>query len=384
MQELKKIIKKELDWAISHRRHLHHFPELSFEEKLTSSYCQEIMKKLGFEVTVLWKHGFIADLKVSEEKKTIAWRCELDALAISEEGNEDFISKNQGIAHMCGHDMHMAVALLGAKVLSENRFLLQSNIRFIFQPAEESPPGGALDMIANGCLEGVDEIYALHNEILYDTGIVLIKDGPVTAGGAMFQIDIKGRGTHVGTSFLGLNPIPAASRLIVQLYEKIGSKKLSSPWLFNVTNVTSGHTFNIIPEVSTIKGTIRSYDESDFVWVEKMMKETLAFLEKEGLHIDFNFRLTYSPTINSEIGAKKVFFAASRAFGEKMVRKDFNSTLCGEDFSYYLQKIKGAFIFLGVRNEAKKIFEPQHSPRFNLDEDAIALGAELMVELMKQ
>lgn len=383
MSKFKLLAKAHLPWALKHRRHIHRFPELSFEEINTSNYCKDILKKMGLEIIHIWGNGFVADLKTSGAKKTIAWRSELDALPIYERSCHGYRSENKGIAHMCGHDMHMAIALLGAKILSDNRSCLKNNVRLIFQPAEELPPGGAIKMISNGCLEGVDEIYGLHNDILYDTQTVLIKPGAVTAGGFCFEVQLIGKGAHVATPKLALDPILAASKLIQVWYEKIKQLDLfSTPYIFNITKISAGSASNVIPEEALLGGTIRSYNEEDMKKIELMLKEQCNFLKELGYKILFKRNKTYPPTINSESGAEKVYSSACRVVGKKKVINFYESTLCGEDFSYYLQKRMGAFFFLGTRNMKKKIFYPQHSPNFDIDEDAIALGSAIMVELM--
>ena len=383
--DFKSKVQNDFSWAIKHRRYLHQYPEISWNEKHTSQYCKNVMKDLGFEIVELSKHGFYADLKVDGAKKTIAWRAELDALAILERSTFSYKSKNDGAAHMCGHDMHMAVSMLGAKILSEHKSELNCNVRFLFQPAEENPPGGALDMIADGCLEGVDEIYGMHSDIMEDTGVVSTKVGPITASIGQFNLLLIGKGTHVGIGEMGLDLVRDASKLLQNWYRDIANiKNIVDPFVFYVTKFRCGDLLNVIPEEAEIGGTIRSYRTEDLAKIEEAMNRSFAPLEECGYKVRFDCGRRYDSIINSQEEVNKIFAAAREVVGDDKVKYLHEPKHFGEDFGNYLLERPGAFFFLGVRNMEKKIYAPQHSPRFDVDEDAIAIGTQILIELMMQ
>lgn len=383
MSIVKKIAQENLPWAIAHRRHLHRYPEPSFEEKMTSSYCQRILKELGYVVKPVWGFGFIADLDLSEGFNKIAWRTEMDALLMLEKNEHDFVSENRGVAHMCGHDMHMAIALLAAKIISENKHLIKNNVRFIFQPAEEMLPGGALSMIENGCLEGVSEVYALHNTPLEKSGMITATVGAMTAATSAFELKIFGKGTHVGTPHMGLDPLTKAALLVSGWQSEILRKiDPSNPIAFSVTNFHSGMTLNVVPDEALIGGSFRVVNQKDFSKVLRMITDSICFLKKEGFSCVFNLKKGYPATINSSFGVNRVLKAAQRVVDKSFIKKYISTTLFGEDFSYYLQKRKGAFFFLGIQNKKENITEPQHSSKFEVDEQSIQIGAAVAVELM--
>lgn len=160
-----------LQFGINARRHLHEYPELGREEFKTTAYCQEVMISLGYKVTLCFATGFYADLHISDDLPTIAYRADMDALPALEKAGEVVCSKHDGVAHLCGHDMHMAVSLTAAKIMVEHRDSLKANVRFLFQPSEEMFRGGAKGMIDEGCLDGVDFVYGQHNVSVHQAPI---------------------------------------------------------------------------------------------------------------------------------------------------------------------------------------------------------------------
>ena len=209
-------------WGVKHRRYLHQHPELALQEKETAHYCKSVLHSLGYKIQNSWGYGFTADLNIKRAKTRIAFRADMDALPINEKTMHNFKSKKPNIAHLCGHDAHMAIALTTAKLLKNNQASLKHNVRFIFQPSEEIPPGGALSMIKNGCLQSVTEIYGLH---MWDNplGKVSLCEGPLMAGIANFDIIIIGKGCHAAEPNKGLNPIEAVAYSIEQV-KKIRNK----------------------------------------------------------------------------------------------------------------------------------------------------------------
>ena len=216
------------EWLVTQRRTLHMMPELSLEEFKTGEHCANEMEKLGLKVTRnLWGEGFIADLNVEGAEGRIALRADMDALPIQELNDIPYRSKHDGIAHMCGHDTHMTICMGTAKLLSQHKDKLKRNVRFLFQPSEELPPGGAKGLIEKGCLEGVDEVYGLHNIPEMEVGTVSTCVGPMTAAADIFEIKLIGRGGHAARPHESLDPIPAACELVGML-QTLVSRRIAS------------------------------------------------------------------------------------------------------------------------------------------------------------
>lgn len=375
---------KELPWVIKHRRFLHAHPELSLKEKNTSVYCQEVMQFLGLKVKPSWGYGFTADIKVSDKKKTIAWRCEMDALAIDEKNTHSFVSKNQEVAHMCGHDVHMAISFLIAKLLMKHKDKLKYNIRFLFQPSEEIPPGGAIGMIKEGCLDGVDEVYALHVDPSQNVGVICIKEGKMTAGTAIFDVEVIGRGSHAATPHHGLDPLYVSCDLVT-LWQSIISRRIDPGHAaaLSVTKFICGTTFNAIPDRSILAGTIRAFEKEDLSLIQKLMETHLKALELQGFSYIFKYDKTYDPTINTKKGVVNIMKAAKKVIGLKNIITNFIPHLWGEDFGAFLLKKPGAMFTLGSKVAGQDdVIEAIHSPYFDVDEKSMALGACIACHLV--
>jgi amidohydrolase len=365
-----------------HRRYLHQYPELSGQEKNTAHYCKTIFGKLGYKVKDCWGYGFIADLDIANSNKRIAFRADMDALPIQEKNTHEFVSKNPGVAHMCGHDVHMAIALATAELLKQRAKKLKCSIRFIFQPKEEEIPGGALGMIENGCLDGVDEIYGLHNHPLLPLGVVATRVGTLTAGCATFDLTIKGKGCHAAHPKDGLSPIPAASFLINEwqaIPKKIDPRQ---PPILSITKCVSGNTFNIIPDIAQMSGTVRVLEQHYLAEIKALMDKTIAKLEEQGYQCEFNYEFGYECVVNHAYGVERIVKAAQTVINKDQVDSNVELYMYSEDFCYYLQKVPGAFYSLGGGN--KNITEPLHSPYFDIDEEMIPIGAAIMAEIAIQ
>lgn len=369
------------DWSIKHRRYLHQHAELSNKEKQTSEYCQQVLKDLGYSVNQLWQYGFIADLVVSTDYTTIALRADMDALPIQEKNQHAFISQNSKAAHMCGHDVHMTIALTTAKILAENQEMMNHNVRFIFQPSEESPPGGALRMIEQGCLDGVSEIYGLHNDPGTEVGQIRIRKGALMAAGDFFDLEIRGKGGHAARPQDGLDPIIAAAQLVTS-WQSIVARRINPAHVavLSVCKLHAGDTFNVIADTAEIGGTIRTFSEEDRTLIQESMQASLLPFEKAGYQCDFTYTRGYDAVINPPENVDKLIQIAQPILGENNIDKETEPVGWAEDFAYYLQKTPGAFYFLGSGNT--EINAPLHSAYFDADESCIAIGAAIMVALI--
>lgn len=366
----------------AHRRHLHQYPELSLQENATSEYCQKVLVDLGYRVSACWKTGFIADYVHDETLPFIAWRADMDALPIQEKNNHAYTSQHAGVAHMCGHDAHMSIALTAAELLLGHVAQLKANVRFVFQPAEEVPPGGALGMIAAGCLENVCAIYGLHNHPGLPCGEIATRTGPLLAAADSFELQIHGRGGHAARPQETLDPIVVMAHLIAQ-WQQIIARQINPahPAVLSVCQVSSGSTFNVIPSQAQLQGTVRSFDAADRAHIQEAMCQYFAPYQAQGFQFDWQYTAGYDAVVNPPEGVAALAEAAQDILPTAAIDLDFEPTGWGEDFAYYLQQRPGCFFLLGSGNQAKGISEPLHSDRFDIDEGALAIGAAIAARL---
>ena len=376
--EIKKIEKDIIKW----RRDFHKYPELSFEEHLTSKKIGEELKKMGMNPKMkIGKTGVVSDLKFGEGP-IIALRADMDALPLQEKGNLSFKSKHKGIMHACGHDAHMAMLLGVAKTLSGYKKDLRGTVRFIFQPAEEGK-GGARYMIRDGCLDGVEEIYGLHVWNYQPAGEVGVKEGPVMAAADMFYIKIKGVGGHGAAPQGTVDAIVVASHLI-QTLQTVVSRNINplDNAVITVGKIKGGDNFNIIADEVYIEGTARSYTEVNRSLIKSKMNQIIEGVSNTyGAKINFEYVDGYPPTINSSNCAKKVLKAAKKVVGDKAGLPYLS--MGGEDFSYYLQKRSGCFFFVGSAPDPTKLFgTPQHCSHYDIDEKSLSIGPSVFLNLV--
>ena len=376
--EIKDIEKNIIDW----RRDFHQYPELGFDEHRTSKIIGEALKEMGLAPKMnVGKTGVTADLTFGEGP-TIALRADMDALPMQEASGLDFSSKHDGVMHACGHDGHMAMLLGAAKVLTQNGNSFNGTVRFIFQPAEEGA-GGARYMIEDGCLDGVDEIYGIHVWNYQPVGEVGITDGPVLAAADMFEINIKGIGGH-GAAPQGTVDAVVVSSHLVQALQTIVSRNTNplESTVVTIGTISGGHNFNIIADEVTLSGTARAYTEENRNLIKTRLAEIIDGVAKTfGAEISFDYEDGYPPTINHTDPVNKVLKAAERVVGEKAGMPYLS--MCGEDFSYYLQKIPGCFFFVGSAPNDQKLFEtPHHCSHFTMDERALLVGPSIYLNLV--
>lgn len=376
-------------WLVEMRRVLHMHPELSGQERQTSLRCAAALETMGG-----WRvhrdqsgFGFWADLEVSEhvQGELVALRADMDALPILELNAVDYVSRHPGVAHMCGHDAHMTIALGAAKLLAERRGEARRGVRLLFQPSEEVPPGGALGLIEAGALEGVGEVYGLHNLPELDVGQVATRPGALTAAADIFVIRIHGKGGHAARPHEALDPIPVACALVMQLQTLVSRRCAPGVMaVVSVTRIQAGTTHNVIPDVCELEGTVRSFSPHvrDFLQAE-LEHLTQGIAAAHGLRGEVVYTRGYDSVINHAEGVERVLSAAQAVLpdGSPLPRMDEPARSWGEDFCYYLQHRPGAFFLLGSGSPALATREPLHSPRFNIDEDCLVIGAAVMASL---
>ena len=316
-------IKNEI---IANRRDFHKHPELGFKEYHTAKVIADKLKSYGIEVrTGIGETGIIGDLHGKGSGKTIALRADMDALPVQETSDVSYKSQNNGVMHACGHDGHMAMLLGAAKILSQKRDLFKGDIRFIFQPAEEGK-GGARYMIADGCLDGVDEIYGMHLWNYQPYGEIGVKSGAVMAAADIFDITVKGIGGHGAAPQGTVDAIVAASNLIMNLQTIVSrnTDPLEST-VITVGKIEGGHGFNIIADEVKLRGTVRAMTEKNRLMVQIRMQEVIDGVAKaSGATIEMDYQDGYPPTINDEESTKIV---------QKVARKIVWRWNCGAIFN---------------------------------------------------
>jgi len=365
--------------AIDDRRYLHQYPELSGQEFETSKFIRKRLMELNIDILSFGPPSVVALIKGSKGLKTIALRADIDALPIIEEGEKPYISKKTGIAHMCGHDGHTAILLAIAEWLSKNE--VEANVVLIFQSAEEITPSGADLLIKQGVLEGIDAIFGIHLWQGLEKGKIGLTHGPMMASIDDFEIDIKGFGGHGSMPHETIDPIYIASNLI-QAFQSIISRNINpiEAGVITVGNVQAGTTYNIIPDSARLIGTIRALTpETVDIIQTKMVNLTKGICQAFGAKGKVRFIVGTPPLINDPNESRFVENIVCQEFGQEVFEL-INPVMGGEDFSYYLQKKPGAFIFVGMGGEKSQY--PHHHPKFDLDEDVFPDAIKLFIELV--
>ncbi len=368
---------------IANRRDFHKHPELGFKECRTAKVIANKLKSYGIEVrTGIGKTGVIGDLRGKTGGKTIALRADMDALPVQETSEVSYKSQNNGVMHACGHDGHMAMLLGAAKILSQSKDRLSGNIRFIFQPAEEEE-GGARYMIADGCLENVDEIYGMHLWNFQPYGEIGVKSGAIMAAADIFDIVIKGVGGHGAAPQGTVDAIVTASNLIMSLQTIVSrnTDPLEST-VITVGKIKGGNGFNIMADEVKLRGTVRAMTEENRLMVKTRMQEIIDGVAKStGAIIEIDYQDGYPPTINDVDASHNVIRAVNKIVSKGAIEPYL--TMGAEDFSYYLQKIPGCFFFIGSAPPDKKLMSvPHHCSHFDIDERALLVGTSVFVRLI--
>lgn len=364
------------------REHLHAYPELSFEEYATSKYLRETLTNWNISVDRMWvKTGFTVVIDSGHTGKTIGIRADLDALPIKEQNAAQYKSKNEGIMHACGHDVHAACLMGVAKILNELKSEFKGKIVLIFQPGEEKLPGGASLMIEEGLLDHYqfDAIIAQHVYPELEAGKVGFKSGMYMASADEIYLTVKGKGGHAALPHTVIDPIVIASSIILNL-QQMNSRK-SPPTLPTVLSfgkfIAEGAT-NVIPNEVKIEGTLRTMSEE---WRKIFHAEIKTIAEKTALALggecECDIKVGYPFLTNDEKTTAQSEQAAKRFLGQENVI-ELPLRMTAEDFSYFSQAAPVCFYRLGVRNEEKGIVESVHHPKFDIDDNALETAVGLM------
>ncbi len=368
--------------VIKTRQHLHAHPELSFQEYETSAFVASRLDELGISCQKMANTGLLALITGSKPSdKVVALRADMDALPIMEANDIPYKSKNTGIMHACGHDVHTSSLLGTAKILHELKNEFAGTVKLIFQPAEEKLPGGASVMIKEGVLENPkpQAVIGQHVMPLIETGKVGFRSGKYMASTDEIYVTVHGKGGHAAQPQQNIDPVLITSHIIIalqQIVSRVADPRLPSVLSFGKV-IANGAT-NVIPDEVYLEGTFRTMDED---WREKahqkMKKIAEGIAEAMGGSCDFNIVKGYPFLINEEKLTARVRAYAEDYLGKENVL-DLDIWMAAEDFAYYSQVADACFYRLGTRNEEKGIISSVHTPTFDVDENSLSISAGLM------
>jgi amidohydrolase len=381
---LKSDIDELIPDLVAMRRDLHQHPELAFEEVRTSGIVAQHLRTLGLEVqSGIAKTGVVGLLRGGASKpgaKTIAIRADMDALPIHELNEIDYRSTIDGKMHACGHDGHTSILLAVADILSNRRAELSGNVKFVFQPAEESI-AGAEPMVKEGAMQDVDGIIGLHLMSDYPLGRVGVRAGAFFASADRFMLTVKGKGGHAAMPEATIDPIVIAAYIVTALQTLI-SRETSpfSPAVITIGKIQAGTAFNIIPETAEMQGTMRAFSAKHR---DKLMRRIGELATGVATSMGGSCHLEIingcPPCVNDPGMTEVVRKAALAAVGEKEVDDSEAVMNTGsDDMACFLEAVPGCYFIVGSKNEEKGATYPHHHPRFNIDEDALPIGVEVL------
>lgn len=354
----------------------HEHPELAYEEYETTEKIREILTQEGIEILPYnLETGLVAVIRGEKEGPVQALRCDIDALPIKEETGLAYASKEDGKMHACGHDFHVVAGIGCAILLNERKTELAGTVKIIFQPAEETSIG-AFKILETDVMDDVDIIWGLHADPTNEAGTVGIREGYVTAAVDHFIIKVTGVGCHGAHPDDGVDPIPVAVA-ITQALQTIVTRNVNAfhPSLISVTRIQAGNTWNVIPEVAELEGTVRTMDKEDRILFEKRLKEiagntALAYGAKAEVQWIAGPPATFNDKEMSE-QSKEI----AKKCGLIVVPEE--SSMGGDDFSFYEEKIPGCYVKVGT-GKGQLI----HQPGFKVDEKVLMPTAEYLTELI--
>ena len=361
------------------RRDIHREPELGFDTKKTAEKVRIMLEGLPLDIrTGVAENGIVATLRGEGDGPTVGLRADIDALPIHEETGLPFASEIDGKMHACGHDGHTSMLVGAANALSGMRERLNGTVKFFFQPAEEGGGGGKV-MVEEGVADDVACVFALHLWPGLPFGTAATKAGPIMAASDAFEMTVRGSGGHGAFPHLAVDAIAMSAQIVTAL-QTVVSREVDpvEPAVLTVGEIGAGSAFNIIPETARIGGTVRTLNED----LRRRMPgriEQIARGVARGMRGDaeLDYDFSYPVTMNDEGAARLALGVIGALFGEEHTLELPNPSMGGEDFAFFLEKIPGAFIWLGVGEDVSGL----HSPTFAFDEEILPQGAALLTAL---
>ena len=370
MQNLEQKLHEWFEW-------FHMYPELSYEEYETTKKIREILLQAGVEILPYeLETGLVATIRGELEGPVQALRCDIDALPVLEESGLSYASLEAGKMHACGHDFHIVAGLGCGILLQEKKSELKGTVKIIFQPGEESAVG-ALKILATDVMEDVEKIWGFHSDPTNEVGTIGIREGYVAAAADRFLVTIKGVGCHGAHPDHGIDPIPAAAAM-VQAFQTIITRNMDAfhPTLLSVTRIQAGQTWNVVPETAELEGTVRTMHKEDRALAEKRMREIAEHTAAAyGCQADFEW-YPGSPAVYND--GKMAEYAAEIAKGQGLAIVPEESSMGGDDFSFYEEKIPGCYVKIGT-GKGPTI----HQPGFIVDKNVLLPATEYLWELLR-
>ncbi|NMD72048.1 amidohydrolase [Bacillus sp. DNRA2] len=378
LEELYTKLQNNYSEMVSIRRYLHQHPELSFQETETANFIQKYYETLGIEVQgKIGGNGVVAKIYGAKPGRTIALRADFDALPIQDEKDVPYKSKVPGVMHACGHDGHTATLLVLAKSLHEMRAELEGTYVMIHQHAEEYTPGGAKPMIEAGCLDGVDAIFGTHLWATTPIGTIQSRVGPIMAAADRFEITVKGKGGHGAQPQKTKDALVTAAQLVVNL-QQIVSRKVNpiDSAVVTIGSFVADNAFNVIADKAKLIGTVRTFKEETRQMIETEIERiTKGTCLTNDCGYEYVFERGYPALVNHKDETEFLIDCAQTVLGVEIVEAQTEPHMGGEDFAYYLEKVKGCFFFTGAGSSDAF---PHHHPRFDIDERAMLIAAKTL------
>ena len=366
------------------RRELHAHPETAFEEHRTSEFVAARLEEFGLTVhRGLAGTGLVASLEGKRPgPRTIALRADMDALDVLEHNHFDHVSQNPGKMHACGHDGHTTMLLGAARYLAETRNFA-GTVRFIFQPAEENEGGGRV-MIEDGLFEKfpAEAVFGMHNWPGLPTGTFAVREGPILAAFDIFELTVRGKGSHAAMPHLGVDPVVAAAQIVSGL-QTIASRMVSplDSAVVTVTQIHGGDTWNVIPDEVVLRGTCRSFKPEVQAATEAAIRRISEGVASAlGASVEMRYERRYPPTVNSAAETVLAADTAADIVGDAKVNRDATPSMGAEDFAFMLGEKPGCYILVGIGENAANL----HNPHYDFNDEILPLGASYWARLVER
>ena len=387
-EQIEALSEKVFEKVKSYREHLHSHPELSYKEYNSSKFVAETLTNLGIDSSFIGETGVMAVISANHHEENtpcIALRADLDALPIQEQNEVSYKSKNEGVMHACGHDVHTSILLGAAEIIYQNRNDLSQPVKLIFQPGEEKNPGGATYVIRDGGLEmpKVEKMVALHVFPDLECGHFGFKEGLYMASCDELHIEVQGLGGHGALPERTVNPIFMGSEFMLAAKRYIDENTPTDvPSVINFGHFEAKGATNVVPDKAFVKGTFRTMDEA---WREKAKKQLLEIASRISDDYRGQIKLSIShgyPFLRNDLElTHTIRDLAEQNFGKEKVHH-LPIRMTSEDFAYYSQLVPVCFFRLGVRNEQKGIVHGLHHPKFDIDSNSIKTGVQMFVSIV--
>lgn len=365
------------------RHDFHRHPEIAFQEHRTSARVAELLQGWGLEVhTGLAGTGIVAVLRGRRsDGPSIGLRADMDALHVHELNTCAHKSQHDGRMHACGHDGHTTM-LLGAAQALASQPDFAGTVHFIFQPAEENE-GGARAMIEDGLFQRfpMQAVYSLHNWPGLPVGTAAVHSEAVMAAFDIFDLTLTGQGCHAAMPHLGKDALLAACQLVTQLPALIArEQEVHKPAVLSITSFHAGDTYNVMPEVIQLRGTVRCFDMAQRARIEQRFRDAIAATcTLHGLQADLNYRVSYPATINHPVHAEVCADVLAGVLGAEQVRRDLKPSMASEDFSFMAQACPGVYIWMGNGEDSASL----HNPKYDFNDRVLPLGVQYFVQLVR-